>query len=154
MGSLPADYAAIPQVMMEWGLHREVQECIWVVAYDADLAVRTVVELARGTLTKVHLHLPTLIAAIVTAGCERFILVHNHPSDRAEASPKDHHLTETVMLAANAAGLYFEDHLILTPSGGWHSMTLAGEMEPVDYVAHASAASPSRQVRSLWETEY
>jgi hypothetical protein len=149
--SLPGGYHTIPATLIGWGLHQEAQECIWVVAFDAELTVKTVVEVARGTYVRAKAHLPTLIAAVVTAGCERFILAHNHPSNVTTPSQQDHDLTRTVMTAANAAGLYFEDHIILAPSGKWHSMTLAHEMKPADYAAHAAAASPMKRVRSIWE---
>lgn len=138
--TLPDSYQDIPTMMMSWGLHKEPQECVWVVAFDAELHVRTVVEVGRGTQVKAKVHLPTLIAAVVTAGSERFMLVHNHPSNVVRPSPGDIELTKSVMTAANAAGLYFEDHLILAPNGTWHSMTLAHEMVPVDYVEHSAAS--------------
>lgn len=147
METLPDSYAEIPTAMMKWGLHKEPQECVWVVAIGAELDVRTVVEIARGSQVKAKVHYPTLIAAVVTAGCERFILVHNHPSNHAGASASDMDLTRGVMDAANAAGLYFEDHIILTPGGSWHSMALSGQLKPQDYTKHATAASRKRKVR-------
>lgn len=137
--TLPGSYEEIPQTLMKWGMHKEPQECIWVVAIDPELHVRTVVEVARGSHVKARVHIPTLIAAVVTAGCERFVLVHNHPSNIAAPSPGDHSMTRAIMEAANASGLYFEDHIILTPKREWHSMTLSGEMRPVDYAKHASS---------------
>lgn len=137
---LPDSYQDIPTMLMKWGLHKEPQECIWVVAIGPELDIRTVVEVARGSHVKARVHLPTLIAAVITSGSERFLMVHNHPSNNPHPSPGDSHLTKTVMDAANATGLYFEDHLILTPSGAWHSMTLANEMKPIDYVEHSASA--------------
>jgi DNA repair protein RadC len=133
---LPSTYQDVPTMMMRWGLHKEPQECIWVVAVGPELDVRTVVEVARGSHVRAKIHLPTLLAAVLSTGSERFLLVHNHPSNVPTPSSGDITLTKTVMEAANAAGLFFEDHLILTPGGGWHSMTLSGEMIPANYVEH------------------
>lgn len=130
---LPESYEDIPTMMQSWGFHKEPQECLWVVAIGPELDVRTVVEVGRGTHVKVRAHIPTIIAAVVASGSERFLLVHNHPSNSVKPSPGDIDLTKSVMDAANAAGLYFEDHVILAPNGAWHSLTLAGQMIPANY---------------------
>lgn len=140
---LPGTYEELPALFDRWGLSKEPQECIWVVAYDAELTVRTVVEVARGSHVKANLHIPTMLSAILTTGCERFILVHNHPSNNPNPSKGDLDLTRVVMEAANAAGLYFEDHIIVTPNGGgWRSLRLKGMIVAPDYETHAHAASP------------
>jgi len=132
----------IIELFERWGLSKEPQECIWVVAYDAELTVRTIVEVARGSHVKANLHLPTMLAAILTTGCERFILVHNHPSNNPSPSKGDIELTRVVMEAANAAGLYFEDHIIVTPNRGFRSLRVKGIIVAPDYETHAQAASP------------
>ena len=137
---LPGNFHDIPLLMQTWGLHKEPQECVWVVAYDAHMTVRTVTEVGRGTHTKSEVHIPTVLAAILTAGCERFMLVHNHPTKRLAPSMGDKRLTEQVMAAANACGLYFEDHIILTPDGRYYSFTDRGLLRPVDYVEYSGAA--------------
>jgi len=144
---LPGMLEDIPTLFERWGLNKEPQECIWVVAYSADLAVRNVVEVARGSHIKSNLHLPTMLAAVLTAGCERFLLVHNHPSNDPTPSKGDIELTKVVMEAANAAGLYFEDHFILAPSGRFRSFRLQGMMKVPDYEKHAQAASNVRTSR-------
>lgn len=144
---LPGALEDVPSLFERWGLNKEPQECIWVVAFSADLAVRNVVEVARGSHIKANLHLPTMLAAVLTTGCERFLLVHNHPSNDPEPSDGDIELTRTVMEAANAAGLYFEDHFVLAPSGRYRSLRIDGMMKVPDYENHAQAASNVRASR-------
>jgi DNA repair protein RadC len=114
---LPEDFTKIPALFSRWGLDKEPQECAWVVAYDSHMNVRTVIEVGRWSHMSVNIHLPTLLSAVLTAGCERFMLVHNHPTTSAKPSASDRRLTVEVMEAANSCGLYFEDHVILTPTG-------------------------------------
>lgn len=122
---------------MTWGMHQEPQECVWVVAYDTQLTVRNVVEIARGSHVRADIHLPTLIGAVITAGCERFILVHNHPANNPVPSEGDKVMTREVLTAANACGLYLEDHIILTPQGKWYSFVEHKLLKTVDYVEHS-----------------
>ena len=137
---LGATMGAIIDYLKEKGFHLEPQECVWVIAFDANLGVHTIVEIGRGTHTNVNIHLPTLLGAVVAAGCERFILVHNHPTNSVAPSAADLEVTREVMEAANATGLYFEDHIILAHDGRWVSLAQRGDMIPVDYLQHATAA--------------
>lgn len=136
---LPDRLSQVPALLQSWGLHKEPQECVWVVAYDANMTIRNVIEVARGTHVRSEVHIPTVLAAVLTAGCERFLLVHNHPTTRLTPSKGDRRLTETIMYAANACGLFFEDHLILTPNGKWFSFAAKGLIVPADYAEYSEA---------------
>jgi DNA repair protein RadC len=133
MVHLPGSYQEIATVFGAWGLNREPQEVLWVVAYDAGMTVRTIIEVGRGGHSRVNLHFPTMLMAVLTAGCERFMLVHNHPDGTVKPSPGDIELTRKAMDAANACGLYLEDHIVLTPTGRWYSMAANKVLLPVDY---------------------
>jgi DNA repair protein RadC len=138
--ALPEEFTMIPALFARWGLDKEPQECAWVVAYDSQMSVRTVIEVGRWSHLSVNIHLPTLLSAVLTVGCERFMLVHNHPTTSVKPSRSDRRLTVEVMEAANACGLYFEDHVILTPTGKWFSFAQAGLLKAVDYQKYAAAS--------------
>ena len=57
-------------------------------------------------------------------------MVHNHPSGDPDPTKTDMVLTSKIMDAANTNGLYFEDHVIITPSGGYTSMVDRGLLVP------------------------
>lgn len=141
---MPEDARQLGPLMARWGLSAQPQECIWIVAYDSNLAVRTVIEVARGAHTSVDAHLPTMLAAVLTTGAERFILVHNHPNGVLAPTTADFALTTTVLTAANACGLYLEDHLIVVPKGFSFSFVDAGYLTPAPYVkpGQNQAATP------------
>lgn len=128
----------VPKMLQRWNLHLEVVECVWVVAYDAHMTVKTVIEVGRGTHTRSEVHIPTVMAAVITAGCERFMLVHNHPTKRLKPSKGDIDLTRKIMAAANTCGLFFEDHIILSPNGKWTSLTQRGIIQPANYLDHVN----------------
>lgn len=118
-------HLTLPDRPVEWfvlfddlGLGRREVEMGWVVAYDASRSVYSVVEVARGTRDTLPVHMPTLLAAVLVSGAERFMFVHNHPNGPLRPSDADLDMTEEVADAAAMCGLYFEDHLIITRQPG------------------------------------
>lgn len=103
------------------------------IAYDAEMRVRTIIEVARGTYTNLLVHFPVLFGAVIASGCDRFAIAHNHPSDNPDPTLNDRKLTVAVMEQANSLGLYFENHYIVTPSGRYTNFTDRGYMIPAAY---------------------
>lgn len=130
----------IPKLLHDLGLSTQTQECFWVLAYDAALNVRSVVEVARGTYSRVKVHLPAIFTAVLAAGTDRFMVAHNHPTRETKPTQKDIDLTVAIMRGANSLGLFFEDHIIVTPSKGFYSFQQAGLLFPADYAADQEAA--------------
>ena len=130
----------VPKILHDLGLSTQTQECFWVLAYDAALNVRSVIEVARGTYSRVKVHLPAIYTAVLTAGTDRFMVAHNHPTGELKATQKDIDLTVAIMAGANSLGLYFEDHIIVTPKHGWYSFQQAGLLFPADYANEQEAA--------------
>lgn len=103
-----------------WGLTGSTQEALWVVALDNMDQLKTVTEIARGGFHDVLVYPANILAAVLTAHTDRFYIAHNHPSGPVSPTEDDMNLTANVMVAANAAGLSFEDHIIVGPEG-WFS---------------------------------
>ena len=55
----------LPKLLHDLGLSSQTQECFWVLAYDAALNVRSVIEVARGSYARVKVHLPAVHSACV-----------------------------------------------------------------------------------------
>lgn len=122
----------------------------WVITYDAEMKVRTIIEIARGTYAGVMVNLPALFSAILASGCDRFMVAHNHPSDNPRPTAADKRLTTAIMDQANALGLYFENHYVVTPSGKFTDFAEAGLMVPAQYHAEGrSAAAASHEEDDL-----
>jgi DNA repair protein RadC len=100
-----------------WGLTRSTQEAFWVVALDNVESVKTITEVARGGFHDVIVHPPAVLAAVLAAHTDRFYVAHNHPSGPVTPTEDDINLTATIMQAANAVSLSFEDHFIVGPEG-------------------------------------
>jgi DNA repair protein RadC len=131
----------VPETLARLGLANEAQEVFWVITYDAEMKVRTIIEIARGTYAGVMVNLPALFSAILASGCDRFMVAHNHPSDNPRPTSADKKLTAAIMDQANALGLYFENHYIVTPSGKFTDFTVAGLMKPAPYHSDGRTAA-------------
>jgi DNA repair protein RadC len=129
----PASLRDTVKLFADWGLSRSPQETVWIVAYNSIKDIRTVIEVARGAHNTVDLHIPTALAAVLTSGGVRFTLVHSHPSNDPRPSMTDETMTATILTAANACGLYMEDHLIVTPGGRHFSYKAAGLFKAAIY---------------------
>lgn len=127
---VPTHSRRLADLLIEWGLHTQPQECFWVIAHDANGNIHTVVEVARGAHTGVEVHLPSLLSAVLMSGSEAFAVAHNHPTLNSLPSLSDHDLTHKVMDAANACGLMFEEHVIVEPGGDFYSFRDSGLLIP------------------------
>jgi DNA repair protein RadC len=127
---LPSAIDSIPVLMREAGVHTQTQEVMWVCAYDSIMQVRHIIEVARGGYHQMEVSIPAIMTAVLTAGTDRFLIAHNHSTGDVTPTTLDVELTRKVMAAANTCGLYFEDHLILGPSGEEFSMAEEGILVP------------------------
>ncbi len=127
------------RVLREWGLATLTQEAFWVIAYDAAMNIRTIVEVNRGSFATVGVHLPSVYAAVLAVGCDRFQVAHNHPTGDVSPTQKDISVTQAIMAGANNLGLYFEDHHIVGPSGQHYSFAANKLLVPAPYTGELSA---------------
>lgn len=118
----------IADLLMHAGLAGDTQESLVVISYDSINQIRTIQEVARGGYHELKIPLAPLITAVLLAGTDRFMVAHNHPSDDISPTMADVDLTHMIMAAANATGLFFDDHLIIGPSGKMVSMHELGHI--------------------------
>ena len=84
--------------------------------------------MARGSYNDVVVSISAILSAVLVAGTDRFLVVHNHPSGDVEPSEMDVKLAQKIATAANACGLTFEDHVIIGPPDRYYSMVVSGIM--------------------------
>jgi DNA repair protein RadC len=128
------------ELLARCGFNKRPQESFWVVSYDPMKYIRTVYEVAKGGPWQMEVHIPMIMTAVLKSGCDRFIVAHNHPSGTNRPSAADIELTANIMDAANACGLYFDDHLIIGPGRSKpFSFAKAGMMLPAKYGQKAAS---------------
>lgn len=127
---LPAGSRPIAKLLQDWGLGKQPQECFWVIAIDKAGHIRTVVEVARGAEAEQEVHIPAVLTAVLAVGASTFMVAHNHPGITVLPSRADHALTLSIMEAANACGLSFEEHIIVGPTDEYYSFVDGGLLIP------------------------
>lgn len=128
----PVGSRPIAKLLQDWGLGRQMQECLWVVAVDKVGYIRTVVEVGRGMEATQEINIPAVLTAVLTVGASTFMVAHNHPGLSVLPSAADDQMTRAMMRAANACGLSFEEHIIVGPTDEYFSFVEAGLLIPVE----------------------
>lgn len=95
------------------GAEAEPVESMLVLILDSKHRVVGVYVAVRGQVDSVGVTPADILRAVLVAGQNRFILVHNHPSGDPVASTADRSLTERVARAAGALGCTMLDHIIV-----------------------------------------
>jgi hypothetical protein len=96
-------------------LIKEDQEVFCVVLLDVRQQVRGVVEVHRGSRSRVATSLVDVMRVVLQSGAEGFIVTHNHPTGKASPSPADRDLTKSIRKAAELFDddVAFVDHVII-----------------------------------------
>lgn len=135
------DTTDVPSLLREWGMFTASQEVVWVVTYDASTALRSVIEVARGSQFRVQVSIADVLQAVLASGSRRFWLMHNHPTaGKLKPTKTDMDLTQQVKLAALVCGFYLEDHIIIGPPEKWYSMLEHKEFKPSSEITELYAA--------------
>jgi len=92
-------------------------EAFYVVVMDSQNFVTGIHEAARGGTAAVEIHPVSIVRAVLTAGVDQFIVVHNHPSGDPDPSQDDRALTKAIEEAAELLGLTFIDHIVIGHDG-------------------------------------
>jgi hypothetical protein len=100
-------------------------EAFVVVYLDAQLAVITVEEMFRGTLTSVTVHAREIVKRALALNAGAVVLSHNHPSGYSEPSRADEHLTKVMQTALNMVDVRVLDHFVIG-SGSYVSFAERG----------------------------
>jgi DNA repair protein RadC len=120
----------VADVLMEFGLGTSVQEELWVLLLDGARQVRSVYPVAKGGYHDCDISIPTILSPVFLGATDRFLIAHNHTSGDLTPTQHDLELTWRINQAADILDLLFEDHIIVTPSGRWHSMRGSRQMRP------------------------
>lgn len=94
-------------------LAHERREQFRVLHLDAGLHLITDELAGEGTIDHAPVYPREVIRRALELGSKHLVLVHNHPSGRAEPSQADIEMTRQVMTAATVMGLEVVDHLIV-----------------------------------------
>jgi RadC-like JAB domain len=96
-------------------MSKEEQETFVVIPLDARYQLRGgIIEVHKGARAAVAVSTSEILKAVLVAGADRFIVVHNHPSGKATPSQADKDLTKNIEKATKALhDVVFLDHVII-----------------------------------------
>lgn len=120
--------ASLVDVLGSMGLSTSAQEQLWVIALDSLNQIRSITPVSIGTYHECYVSVPNVLSPVLLSATDRFIMAHNHPNGRPVPTEDDIDLTKRVAAASEAMDIAFDDHLIVTASGGWRSMRSLGHM--------------------------
>lgn len=110
---------------------QEDQEVFRVACLDFRGKLRDYAEVARGQRHRVATDIEDIARIVVEsardAGCDGYVVFHNHPSGKAEPSEADGDLTQAIKKASEASlpSVHFLDHLVIG-SGEFYSFAANG----------------------------
>lgn len=120
----PADLAAIAAEAL-FGARRER---VLVLVLDSGQRLKRVVPVSEGSIDRSLFPIREILNAVLRHDGRGFAVAHNHPG--GDTTPTSHDLgaTRALKQAAEATGLRFLDHLIVT-DGGWQSALVRDSLQ-------------------------
>ncbi len=107
-----------------------IHEEMWVLSLDGANRLRGLRRVAQGGLHSMSVVPGDVLRAALWDGAVAFILAHNHPSGRLEASPEDVETTVRLAACGQQLGIPMLDHVIVTAGGNYLSMAELGVLGP------------------------
>lgn len=105
-----------------------VQEHLLFIGLDIKNNVRNVSLLGVGNSNSIEIDMKYIVRTALVTASDKVILVHNHPSNELEPSPKDENYTNIVNKLLKAYNIYLVDHVIV---GGDKYLSM-GKIEAID----------------------
>ncbi len=98
------------------------EERMWIVAVDTKLRPKAVFELSHGDYDTTPTPGPNIFVRVLLSGCQRFILLHNHPSGDVTPSNLDLDCDIRIKDCCNLLGLDLLDNIILGEDGFYYTI--------------------------------
>ena len=96
------------------------------ICIDEGNTMRVNVKLATGTSSSVRIELRRVVEIAINTGCNKCVLVHNHPGASSMPSIEDEHSTKEIKKLLGLLGITLIDHIIVGNDGV--RTVLSGEM--------------------------
>lgn len=91
----------------------EAQEVCYVITLDTKNKIVGFTETARGAINMCNISLSQIFKNVLLSNCEKFIVLHNHPSGDATPSKQDIEITKHILESAKLLGMQMLDHVIV-----------------------------------------
>ena len=112
-GNTKSPYGIAEMMNAMYGLNRQAEEHIYMLAFDTKNRLLGVFELAHGTVNSTLCHPREIFIRALLCGFANVVLVHNHPSQDVNPSGEDCAVTERIRKAGKLVGVNLIDHIIV-----------------------------------------
>lgn len=92
------------------------ESCI-VIVLDNNFSVEKYLKVSTGMLDRVSIDCSTIFDIIKPTGCNKVILMHNHPSGNPKPSPEDFAATRKLFFQLDSLNVAMIDHIIVSANG-------------------------------------
>ena len=89
--------------------------------------------LSKGGFHSTQVDRKFILACALKARASSIIIAHNHPSGNLRPSRPDIQLTQKLESSGNILGIPLNDHLILSPEGGYYSFADEGLLNDIPF---------------------
>lgn len=98
-------------------LRGKQQEELWVLCLNVRSRLIACEKLYKGSQSGATVRVNEIFTRAIRRGAYAIILVHNHPSGEADASPEDVNLTRIILEAGQLLEIKVQDHLVIGQEG-------------------------------------
>ena len=120
-GSVESPSAIVKMMNVMYGLNRQAEEHIYMLALNTKCRLLGVFELSHGTVDSTLCQPREILIRALLCGAASIILVHNHPSQNVSPSGADRAVSERVRKAGELVGVKLIDHIIV--GDGYYSLS-------------------------------
>jgi len=99
------------------------QEHLILLALNSDNKITGYKVLFSGGQNECTMDFKIIFRSALFLGAAGIIIAHNHPSGALNASNHDREFTRELKKASELMGIRYLDHIIITPYGGYYSLT-------------------------------
>ena len=94
-----------------------ITEVSYVIAFDHTKTPKGICKVGQGGLSETPTPIQPIFTFLLLTGATSFIVVHNHTSNKPEASESDKTITKMIEMLATTFGMEFVGHMIINPCG-------------------------------------
>ena len=100
-------------IMNVLNINNEAQEVVYLLSLNSKNQLVSFTEIARGGLNMCNISQNEIFKNVLLSNCNKFILVHNHPTGDPTPRKKDIEFTKQILKSSKILNIEFLDHLVI-----------------------------------------
>lgn len=100
-------------IMNVLNINNEAQEVVYLLSLNSKNQLVSFTEIARGGLNTCNISQDEIFKNVLLSNCDKFIILHNHPSGDPTPSKNDIEITKKILNSSKILNIEFLDHLVI-----------------------------------------